>query len=83
MTSSRLDEFFDGQPERLTPKDVAKLLGVTDAAIYLWLNSGVLPGYKVGSTWHILRDELKDTMLAGQSPALRPHKDPAEDPDAG
>ena len=26
---------------------------------------GVIPGYKVGSTWFILRDELRQTLEAG------------------
>ncbi len=71
VMTSRLDEFFEGQPDRMSPKDVAILLGVTDAAVYVWLRDGVIPGYQLGRTWVILRDELKDTLLAGQSAALR------------
>ncbi len=69
--TSRLDEFFEGQPNRMSPKDVATLLGVTDAAVYVWLRDGVIPGYQLGRTWVILRDELKDALVAGQSPAPR------------
>ena len=38
---------------------------MTKPGVYKWLHEGVLPGYKVGSTWFILRDELKETLRAG------------------
>jgi len=38
---------------------------MTKPGVYKWLKDGVIPGYKVGSTWFILRDELKQTLEAG------------------
>ncbi|WP_373418386.1 helix-turn-helix domain-containing protein [Arthrobacter sp. BF1] len=64
MTSG-LDAFFEGKHESLTVPEVAELLNMTKPGVYKWLKDGVIPGYKVGSTWFILRDELKQTLSAG------------------
>lgn len=66
---THLDEFFDGLPPRLDIKQVATLLGVSDKGVYAWLKEGVIPGYKVGRTWIVLRDELKAVMAAGRNSA--------------
>ncbi|RUP87612.1 DNA-binding protein [Dermabacter sp. HSID17554] len=38
---------------------------MTKPGVYKWLKEGVIPAYKIGSTWLILRDELKETLRAG------------------
>lgn len=63
--TSGLDALFEGLTKTLTVPDVAELLGMTKPGVYKWLKDGVIPGYKVGSTWFILRDELKQTLEAG------------------
>jgi len=63
--TSGLDALFAGRKETLSVPEVADLLGMTKPGVYKWLHEGVLPGYKVGSTWFILRDELKETLRAG------------------
>jgi excisionase family DNA binding protein len=63
--TSGLDALFEGRNPTLTVPDVAELLGMTKPGVYKWLKDGVIPGYKVGSTWFILRDELKQTLEAG------------------
>jgi len=60
-----LDQLFEGRPETLSAQEVADLLGMTKPGVYKWLKDGVIPGYKVGSSWFILRDELKETLRAG------------------
>ena len=42
---------------------------MTKPGVYKWLKEGVIPGYKVGSSWFILRDELKETLRAGANVA--------------
>lgn len=64
---SNLDDFFRDVPEQLSVKDVAQLLGVSSQAVYSWLNDGVFPGYRIGKTWFILREDLKATMRAGRN----------------
>lgn len=63
--TSGLDALFEGRKETLTVPEVAELLGMTKPGVYKWLKDGVIPGYKVGATWFILRDELKETLRKG------------------
>ena len=65
MTGDALDELFDGLRPRLEGNEVADLLGMTRQGVYNWLRDGVIPGYKLGNTWFILRDDLKREMRAG------------------
>ena len=39
--------------------------GITAKSVYKWLKDGVIPGYKIGTTWFVIRDELKDTLRKG------------------
>ena len=76
--TSGLDALFEGRNETLTVPEVAKMLGVTKPGVYKWLNTGVIPGYKLGATWFILRDELKQTLEAGANIRREPHEDHEE-----
>jgi len=69
--TGELDGLFEGRKEVLTAPEVAELLGMTKQGIYHWLRDGVIPGYKVGTTWFILRDELKSTLRAGANAPRR------------
>lgn len=62
-----LDALFEGQPPTMGAGDVAELLGLTKQAVYGWLREGTIPGYKLGSTWFVVRDELKEAMRAGSN----------------
>lgn len=62
-----LDALFEGLKKTLTVPEVAELLNMTKPGIYKWLREGVLPGYKVGSTWFIIRDELRQTLEKGSN----------------
>lgn len=66
-----LDDLFATLPPTLNVDDVASLLNVTKQNVYLWLRDGVIPGYKIGTTWRIIRDELKETIRKG---ANAPHE---------
>lgn len=65
--TARLDEIFRDLPVRLDVPQVAELLGVTKKGVYQWIHQGVIPAYKLGSTWIILRDDLRDTIAAGSN----------------
>lgn len=64
-----LDALFESRPEMLSVQEVAELLGMTKPGIYKWIKDGVIPAYKVGSSWFILRDELKEMLRSGANVA--------------
>ena len=43
----------------LTPYDVAEELGLSLTTVYNLLRAGKLPGFKVGKSWRIPKDELE------------------------
>lgn len=59
-----LDELFQDLPTRLEPKQLAQLLELDHQVVYRWLQTGAIPGYKVGGTWIVLRDEVKEALKA-------------------
>ena len=61
---SHLDDLFAGYPANLTVAQVSEVLGIGRATTYKWLNEGTIPAYRIGSSWVILRDEVKD-VIAG------------------
>ena len=67
LVTSRLDELFDRLPNRLGVQEVAELLDMTTQGVYKWIHSGTIPAYKLGSTWIILRDDLRDTIASGSN----------------
>lgn len=67
LSVSRLDELFAPYPEHLTVEQLAFVLGVTKQTAYHWLQAGLVPGYRVGRAWVILRDEVRDHLAAGRN----------------
>lgn len=65
-----LDALFEGRKPTLEAGEVADLLGMTKQGVYNWLREGVIPGYKLGSSWFILRDDLKEAMRRGSNRPL-------------
>lgn len=63
--TDHIDALFQDFGPTLTVPQVAETLGVTKQAVYHWLRDGVIPGYKVGTSWFILRDEIVETMRSG------------------
>lgn len=68
MSRDRLDDLFKDLPERVTVEQVAETLGLTNKAVYRYLSTQVIPGYKVGRHWLILRDEVKDAVASSRPP---------------
>lgn len=66
MTDS-IDRLFESQPATMTASDVAIVMGISKQAVYKWLRDEVVPAYKLGNTWFILRDDLKDALRAGSN----------------
>jgi excisionase family DNA binding protein len=67
VSGSRLDELFDRYPEHLTVPQLAEVLGVKRTTAYKWLQTGVVPAYKLGGAWVILRDEVRDLLASGRN----------------
>ena len=65
LVTDALDALFEGLAPRLEVGEVAELLGMTKQGVYNWLRDGVIPGYKLGNSWFILRDDLKEAMRGG------------------
>lgn len=65
--TSRLDELFDDLPKKLDVPQVADLLGMTKKGVYQWIHQGTIPAYKLGASWIILRDELRDAIASGSN----------------
>lgn len=63
--SDAVDRLFDQSPPTLGVTEVAERLGVSTKSVYSWLREGLIPGYKIGTTWFVIRDELKDTLRKG------------------
>lgn len=59
---TRIDELLDQCPERMSAKDVAEVLGVTQRTVSTWLLNGDLPGYRLPGTWLVMREELRDYL---------------------
>lgn len=59
---NRLEEIFAAYPSTLSIEQLAEVLGVEPVTVYRWLRKGALPGYKIGNTWVIYRDEVRDFM---------------------
>ena len=57
-------------PKKLDVTQVAALLGMTKKGVYQWIHLGVIPAYKIGATWIVLRDELRDTIASGSNHSL-------------
>lgn len=74
-----LDERFAELPENLTIEQLAEVLGVKRATAYQWLNRGVVPGYKLGGTWVIYRDEVRDHLKKSRNIPSQTETDASEE----
>jgi len=62
---------FAELPSRLSVEETADVLGLDRQTTYKWLQEGRIPAYKVGRSWVILRDEVKDVLEAGSNQKQR------------
>lgn len=67
---TRLDDLFADFPTHLTVEELAQVLGVAAPTAYKWLQQGNVPGYKVGRSWVVVRDEVKDFLAAQRNRPL-------------
>lgn len=56
-----------GEPELLTPAEVAALLRVTRRTVYQWITDGRLPALRAGGRWRIRREDI-EAFLHRRSP---------------
>lgn len=75
---SHLDDLFEGYPDTLTVAELAAILRIQVPTAYKWLREGTIPAYKVGSTWVILRDEVKQLIASGHNVAAPQDEPPAD-----
>lgn len=65
-----------GWPDELTSADLIELFGKTKQTISAWLNSGEIPGYRIGGRWivhkHELRTRLQETSNQPAGGVSRP-----------
>lgn len=64
---SELDDLFHEYPTRMTVSQLSEVLGVKSTTVYKWLSEGVIPAYRIGSGWLILRDEVKAAIAANRT----------------
>lgn len=82
MTREPLEEMFSRYPEHLTVVQLASVLGISRTATYKWLQTGMVPAYKRGETWIILRDEVLAWVKAGRNTPAVPTDETPEQADA-
>ncbi|WDF35265.1 helix-turn-helix domain-containing protein (plasmid) [Arthrobacter agilis] len=63
--SKALDRMFASLPERLSIDQLTDLLGLSNRTVtYKWLREGNIPAMKLGGTWLILRDDVREHLEA-------------------
>jgi PTS system nitrogen regulatory IIA component len=65
---------------KLTVREVAKLLGVSDKTVYRWVGEGKIPVYKVNDQYRFVRSEILEWSTANRVPVspqifLEPEED--------
>ncbi len=73
--SDHLDRLFAKYPEQLDIDQLAEILGVSRLTAYRYLQKGEVPGYKVGGSWLVLRDEVRDHVATRRNVPSEDDKD--------
>jgi excisionase family DNA binding protein len=60
-----IDQLFEHDPPTIGPTEVAARLNTTTRTVYTWLKDGIIPGYKLGTSWFVIVDELKAELRKG------------------
>ncbi len=60
-----LDQLFEHDPPTIGPTEVATRLNTTTRTVYTWLKEGTIPGYKLGTSWFVIVEELKAELRKG------------------
>lgn len=58
--------FLRCEDEYLRSKDVRKMFKISDATLQNWRIKGVIPAYKMGTTWIYNRDELIKALMSNR-----------------
>lgn len=45
-----------------TPMDISNILKVNRQAVYRWIKSGVLPGFKFGGVYKITKEDFEEFL---------------------
>ncbi|WP_104181676.1 helix-turn-helix domain-containing protein [Arthrobacter sp. B0490] len=65
IVSRALDVLFADLPARLSVEQLTDVLGLSDKTVtYRWLREGRIPAIRLGGTWLIFRDDIKDHLEA-------------------
>lgn len=61
--SRALDTLFANLPSRLSVEQLTDVLGLSDKTVtYRWLRDGRIPAIRLGGTWIIFRDDIKEHL---------------------
>ncbi|MUK01628.1 helix-turn-helix domain-containing protein [Vibrio cholerae] len=61
--SKALDQIFTALPEKLSIDQLTDVLGLSARTVtYKWLREGNVPAMKLGGSWLILRDDVKEHL---------------------
>jgi excisionase family DNA binding protein len=63
MTVDNIDRLCAELPPIVTVDEVAKLLRYNPVTIGRWLETGFLPGSKLGKEWRILREDVRQLLV--------------------
>jgi excisionase family DNA binding protein len=69
MTVDNIDRLLDELPSVVTVDEVAELLRYHPVTIGRWLETGFLPGSKLGKEWRILREDVRQLLRSNSNSA--------------
>ncbi|WP_288071674.1 helix-turn-helix domain-containing protein [Adlercreutzia caecimuris] len=58
-------------PDIMTPRHVAKLLGISEQTVRRQINLGEIPGFRIGRNLFVLKKHFLDLIDGGQSQSVR------------
>lgn len=65
IVSKALDRMFASLPEKLSIDQLTDLLNLSSRTVtYKWLREGNVPAMKIGGSWLILRDDVREHLEA-------------------
>jgi len=61
---SYIDDLFARYGVTMSVAEVSEVFGRPHSTIYKWLGDGTIPASKVGESWVIYRDEMKELITS-------------------
>lgn len=58
-------------PDIMTPRHVAKLLGISEQTVRRQINLGEIPGFRIGRNLFVSKKHFLDLIDGGQSQSVR------------